>query len=840
MPASADNRSFPPNRAPTTVARSPAFPRGLEQDEAFGDLSILGYPMPTATPGYRAPDRLADRPDEWGYISELGPIATSELFSVGNWPERQGRLPPDVPQDAAGPSEPVAHAPAAIASMSQQEQVPPPVLPHARTPQARIAALRDIETQFTQLHREDLSLFALDSDESDLDQLGAGAPSHDDFLAAIRRGQRRSLEAERAERDERAEVRARARGEAHARERADARARERDESRARELLRERQRERAEVLRAERALVLARAQEFAALRATEQAANGPIPLNARPQNGTRPDTVGRQTGFAGAASQTTQVVMARPAPATSAQSPPSLPDLGTAVPQGERGGLYNTVRNWRDGIAQQTQLPPSTPWDVQPHSAAAESSQAARHDAAPSFFGGPSSTFRETVPNRARGLWPPSGRDSAPSDVPVLSNPEPRLSTFRPTNRPGSPTRLHATWAQVRAGASQPSEQDQTSAALTPARAPAVHVPSARRRAFQEARLARRQADLEAFWRESAEPEADVAGAPPSAGLRPLLLTGHAPFRAGPHWDESGRPSNHQGEASGMGETPPGAVPSTSSSARATSGGAPAGIQNEVPRVFNPQHLRRDPGVIPSYYDFGGTAGTTSTSGPSYNPGYLYNGPYMAYYGYRAHSSLTTSANAARADGGDPVDLSDRSPRRAGTQANHTQLAAGSSAAAQQADRPAPAPMHMRSRPHLGGAYSMHMHDDLYNQLAANAVDHDQRAIRLLACALASADPVAFIAHKINSTQNANSTRNVNGNLDDYRFSPKMDPDTRLKLFTRLTRATQMFPVQARRKFITNVLTRSRWEHASIEGDKDECCSICQEDVSVHASPRHHR
>jgi hypothetical protein len=129
---------------------------------------------------------------------------------------------------------------------------------------------------------------------------------------------------------------------------------------------------------------------------------------------------------------------------------------------------------------------------------------------------------------------------------------------------------------------------------------------------------------------------------------------------------------------------------------------------------------------------------------------------------------------------------------------------------------------------------MHIQDDLYNQLAANAVDPDQRAIRLLACALTSAEPVAFIAHKINSTQNPNSTRNIHGNLDDYRLSAEMDPDTRLKLFARLTRATQIFPVQARRKFITNVLTRSRWEHASIEGDKDECCAICQEDYEpVH-------
>ncbi|BEI82565.1 hypothetical protein CcaverHIS002_0304330 [Cutaneotrichosporon cavernicola] len=756
-PETVGNRAGPsPNRAGySAIARSPAFPRGLEQEEAFGDLSILGYPVPQHRPSHRAPERLADTPDEWGILSALGPVSQTELVSVGDWQPGQPNGVETLVQTAAAahqaaatPSEPHVGTPA-VASAAVAEQ-PQAAQASARQNALLAQAVRDLELIEARVRHLQHAAMAVNRTVHE-------AGDSDNFLTQLRRAGRIAEQAEQRDGD---------------------------------------------------LAPARV----AAREEVTSARG----NERPQRASMVQGTGdSQTPQPNAAPLVTVATTVQPPPAASADIPVNVPvlDSRTTIPRVERN---NAVRDWRNGVAQQPQLPPYTPWDAQPNPAPAESSSQATRD-------GPPMPQYRTLHVPSWTAWRPPNLESNQAGPSASSSAAERhqasqYSAFDSSSGSHSPNHLHNNWNRMRPAVAEPSHQyltlpmrpsanpllpPATDANLHYGQNPFEHAPTRLEPGSSSVR-ARNLAWRRGVRELDRERGSDIAGPPPAAsGLRPFLLGAHPPFRVSPNWDESGRPFNQPVNPAERN------VPSSASSARATSGDPPTVNGGTLSHSAVPLPPGRG---VPLY---GGLYTRNSVGDDEAARHYFYNthntvNPFQ--HGFRTieRSPVPVPAygNSGQVDGGDPVDLSDRTLRRSGTQPNLIQPPSSASGAPPQAQPLTPASATTRHR---------HPLRDLYARIAvAYSDDPEERVVRLLAVALLTLDPKTFIDGKV-------------GAPTDFRLHTGMTAAARTKLFTRVARAVAIFPMLSRRQFMTNVLARSRWANAQVEGEKDESCAICQDD-----------
>ncbi|BEJ13400.1 hypothetical protein CspHIS471_0305740 [Cutaneotrichosporon sp. HIS471] len=770
-PETVGNRAGPsPNRAGhSAVARSPAFPRGLEQEEVFGDLSILGYPVPQHHPSHRAPERLADTRDGWGNLSDLGPV---RLVSVGDWQpgppngvETLVQTAAAAHQAVATPSEPHVVTPS-VASPAVAEQ-PQAAQASARQSALLAQAVRDLELIEARVRRLQRTSMAANRTVHD-------AGDSDNFLTQLRQAGRIAEQAEQRDGD---------------------------------------------------LAPART----AAREEVTSARG----NERPQRLSMVQGAGdSQTPQPNATPQVTVATTVQPLPAASADIPVNEPVLGsrTTVPRVERN---NAVRDWRNGVAQQPQLPPYTPWDAQPNPAPAESSSQATRE-------GPPMPQYRTLHVPSWSAWRPPHLESNQAGPSASSSAAERqqasqYSAFDSSSGSHTPNHLHSHWNRIRSAVAEPSHQYLTfplhpsaNPLLPPATDANLHSgpnpfehPPTRLEPGSSSVRARNLAWRRGVRELGSEREPDIAGAPPAAsGLRPLLLGTQPPFRVSPNWDESGRPFNRPINPAER------RVPSPASSARGTSGNPPTGnvgtrVGTRLPSAVPVHPGRGDPLAAPSIDVYEVLYPHNSVADDEAIRNYFYNthntvNPFQ--HGFRpierSPVPVPTYGNSGRADGGDPVDLSDRTLRRSGTQPNLIQPPSSASGAPPQAQLLTPASGITRHRP--PSMTNMFAHEDLYARMAVANSDPEERAVRLLAVALLSLDPKRFIDGKVSAR-------------DDFRLYSEMTPAARTKLFTRVARAVAIFPMLNRRQFMTNVLARSRWANAQLEGEKDESCAICQDD-----------
>ncbi|CAK9779759.1 hypothetical protein CC85DRAFT_292550 [Cutaneotrichosporon oleaginosum] len=787
FPAHADNRTLPTIRQPA-VARSPAFPRGLEQEEAFSDLSILGYPMPQPQPDPRAPERLADRPDEWGLLSEMGPISRSELNNVSGWNDRvHGRQPntSDFARFAAGPSAPPASAPAvppALRNMRAREsrEFPNiPAFPPSGSPQpdpprvasARVLSALDFEAQTADVSRDRFDWPTSSSDESEAGE------SPGSVNALLRRARRRAMVRPSAE-----------------------------------MLPQ------DAYRSARLGIAAPLRTTRAAAASHAVSPGPAPLLNQPPSAA-PIEWQSLRGFR-------------------ALSPP---------PRRERN---NAVRDWRNGVAQHSIALPPGSGSTQRLSALTAGSQSGRPARPDSHVPSPLARYPPPTDTRldrtrpprsdtpaAQGTFPPftnNPPDRARPPTPIArerpraspgirpdiqssldmesyfmalgqirSHSHGRLSELvqaRPDPRTSSPPNTLMQHHMDASVASTAVAGGTTRSAIPPP------MTLARRRAVQLARFEQLRRENDEQFGRTSEPEPDVAGAPPSSGLRPLLLAGHVPYRAGQATDERAR-------------QPVDALPPRPSHHR----GAPARHVNPYDplAIASPHPLLRR-----RYVDEGGFTFDPSTiEDTAFDAdGVLRPSEFPTTPG------MQTALNPLRADGGDPIR---RQPlnRYLQTSSHPIPPVAGPSGltlARQDREARIARTQQLASS---GNAYGAHEQEPLFSRIVGAAMNPEDRACRVIACALVEQDPLAYLAS------------NTVNSPEDYRLRPEMTPEARTLLLMRIARATSMFPALSRRNFMTAVLVRSSWSVAKVDGEKDECCAICQEDYEpnhrVSVTPCNH-
>ncbi|GMK56938.1 hypothetical protein CspeluHIS016_0307780 [Cutaneotrichosporon spelunceum] len=690
--------------------------------------------MPQRLPDRRAPERMADMPDEWGLLSELGPMSRTDLFSVGDW---ESAVPSDVEfLVRTGQAVPPVAARRPVRHATRLVGLPPPPMPETAPPPGSLLtqAAHDLELVEARVRR-------LEREVMDADQTEQAAGDSDSFLTHLRPTGR--IVEEQAQREADLSRRSGAR-----------------------------------------------EQTTSARGTEilqQISAG-----------------GSQTPQPNGASRRAVVTVVPQPSAPSAETPVAAPALGTrtTVPRVERN---DAVRDWRNGVAQQPQLPPSTPWDAQP--TAASSSQARRQAPSTRPHGGPH------VHNWSRWRSEVGQHDTARSAV------DPRiLYQFDHRWTPISPAAAAGTSGHPREAGPTPiatfARSPVNDASLDYGPNPFEH-PATRPEPGTSSIRTRNLAWRRGMRELGREREPDMAGAPPPAtsGLRPFLLGTHPPFRASPNWDESGRPSNRLANAAGR------HVPSTASSAHATAGDPPAVPRSDGSRPHSVVPQYPDPSITDIDFELAhnpfSTPGFDTVNSYVHSP-YITGSPLQSLFrpSERSPAPVSAFANTGRADGGDPVDLSGRTLRRSGTQPGLVPPPTGAlgSAAQPQSLTPASFP----ARPRYGSSLSMFVHEDLYMRMANANTDPEERAVRLLAVALLTIDPQGFINGKVSTP-------------DDFRLRSEMAPQSRTQLFTRAARAVAIFPMLNRRQFMTNVLIRSRWMDARVEGDKDECCPICQDD-----------
>lgn len=938
-----DVRSDPVPRAHATLPRSPAFPRGLDEDAVYSDLSVLGFPMPLARPDRRAPERLADSIDEWGLLSELGPVSRRELFSVGGG---EHRVPNDEQAQEPDPQE------AQEESETLEPDAPVTPLPRAEPTRAPEVAQAGPELARSQRQTIDQGMRTLEQQLLQFQQHG--------FL------QQREIETwmHRAVASRSAVATAAATaGASSAASRPNRPPFGSTTGGASEALGATGENAARIAEMRRLMRQMRADNANTPHPNRDRVQG---MPARNLGNLLRETIAMPIApRAPAAPETPVTPVAQAMPAAAPRHPP---DFRTSVPQQERN---NAVRDWRNGVAQHIPAPvPEVDWDTRPDPRSIQNTALAslrerlreRHAARTEFTPIDVSTMERSeaisavidglrgrslrapdrdllgsnlasLLNEERGRENPPGNPALPASPTIYAAPEPPRPTpsvdgLRPLYLASS-ARPAASSAAVSGTAARAQERPPASPTHssrprfgtdprvwrenipvdtinnfdpsathdpfgTPRRSHLTDYEMAvrARRAWRElgqgreADVAGAPSTLEPFHtlrrthltdygmtsgrarltrererERDQEREPDVAGAPPRA--RPLALARNPPFRAAWGGDDLGRPYSPTAGPSGM----PGYAgydrsltipPSSTSSARATHG-------EQVPvDERQPAHPERDTAMLsadevdrlphhmmmPFSQPFDevllarrdmvreAEARRVIQAAEAQN---------SAAQVREAIARLSTSVNAPPADGGDPVDLSDPLARYARRNGHSTPRTEGNLAPATEIERL----QRMQLAAHLSRQRALAARSALRNATAhastnsavgaalaasfsaANAThgvlpsggDDDERMLPLVLSRMTrypgSAVPMTLDSLLIGG----------GGGRAKLKLNSEMQAAERTKVLVAVARGLFLLPLQQRRNLTQSVLSKGRWDAARVEGEKDECCAICQDDVS---------
>lgn len=892
-----------------TVARSPAAPRGLDDEAIYSDLSVLGFPMPQTRPDQRAPERLADRIEEWGMLSELGPVSRRELFSVRGREHRasggmadqlanqqvadaHGQETQDLDaQDAQGEEDaqsPEPDAPAATHVTAQAVRTEVPEAPQAADPLLARPSLQYIDMGLRALEQQ-LQQFQQRSRLSQGEQLG----------------QRQNLPNAQSDDVPAAEASSAANG-------------------------------------LRPLLLGRP----AGRSTAVVSGGPTldgDMAARLHAISEMRRRLREAAAEGAAAaaQTAPAAQAAPATAPSATTTNTSrlqpPNLGTPVPQRDRN---NAVRNWRNGVAQHAPVEGGA-WSADPYvTRQSERALAAIRERlrtqiavdpvpingrpsdrvtpmpvlpADADRGAGSSAPRSELNPLGGGDWlgllhrePMRDRERPQAQgEPTTSG---RANAVPPATATGTPTRVPATdsnlsifpyeapasTANAPAAAARASAREEPSA-TTPLRTrprdshnwvnphrpwnevlpidtsdnfdPSVGVDplgTPRHALDFESLLARRATQSRQRQRERErerdhEREPDIAGAP--LRTRPYSSARQSLYRASPGWrwedpeqvygafaTQAGIiGQNEAREAPPLTATSPAAdrfdrtthLPSLLRSARAATGEMPSA------NGTNRQHIRPESLLTRT------AAAESVRLADARRARRLAEAQSSAARVHEAIARLSTSGPVA-ADGGDPVDLDPIRRSWTGISPFASTSSTLHNRSAGEPDLTTSAELHSR----LQLARLSRSMRSLQDETEAN----DTPARRLVAASLLAAHNAHEAARAMARTEDDDRMMHlVLGSLTRYthnmgpeamtldnlllgghnppsrshlKLHSGLQPAERTKVLMAVARGLSRMPLHVRRRATQSVLTKSPWDSVKLEGDKDECCAICQDDVSA--------
>lgn len=876
-----------------TRAAPPRFPRGLDDEAIYSDLSVLGFPMPPSRPDHRTPERLADAVDDWGLLTELGPVSRRELLSVGGGGEN--RAPNDEEReiqegreqgapDDTETAEPDAPAVAADAR-AEQTHAPEtaPVAPRMRT---RDRAFIQQQLRFQQIQERRAR-------EGTSHRLQLPVPLAPQTEAAD----------PTPERQLRPLLLSSAAGPPRPHGPSDAE------------------------------TVARLQEMRS-RLRDAWVTGRSPMNTlHPNRFTRGTQADQAAAFA-------RLLQAGPSstapPATPTQATPTSarhpPDLRTPVPQQERN---IAVRNWRDGVAQHSPTAAvEPPWtDPQPTATTPDT---------PRVMGIRSATAHTDLHERLRERSPPSAepqerlyqrrfsRQILPDPIiqpglsATMADSDPPTGAPEPVNMNPLGSDLMALWSGV--GPERQRERRDThegerlwysnwrrdapgatTAVTGPSMAPTLPLrpetatspgpdvtrswlnvlpvdtadnydPSApldpfgtpqrdtaaeleaAAAAYQQLHSRLNQARRVMAERErEREREPDVAGAPPRG--RPFSLA-RPPFRAAWGWDEQGQPYLNQSQASGAAEHPI-PVPSTTLSARATASDRPAAEE----RRRNPEERGEAMSASRFVRLYSGGAHGSAFTQPfedvlaersnalAERTNALADARWRQAYESQMRDALARLTTAAAADGGDPVDLSDanvRFARRAPPQA-HPAAYAGFPAPPHRHHHPPP-PVDAGAGGVGEGDWTASETERVQRiQLAAQLSRQramQARNMRNVAAATASGGPLRalddddrmmrLVLHGMSRYPGGAPLALdslMSGGRAKLKLHAGLSVAERTKVLVAIARGLFLLPPHQRRKLSQSVLSKGRWDAAALEGDKDESCAICQDDVSSWKTKR---